>query len=78
LFWIFLVAQACSLTGGYVQTVVLSWVAARMAGGLYSLSAYLLACYLPVALLSYPFRRWLDRSPQKGWLLASEGEMAAL
>jgi len=78
LFWIFLVAQACSLTGGYVQTVVLSWVAARMAGGLYSLSAYLLACYLPVALLSYPFGRWLDRRPQKGWLLASEGVLAAL
>ncbi|MBQ6823923.1 MAG: MFS transporter [Clostridia bacterium] len=71
-------AQACSLTGGYVQTAVLSWVAADLGGGLYSLSAYLLACYLPVAVLSYPFGRWLDQRPQKGWLLLSETVLAVL
>ncbi len=78
MFTVFLIAQACSLTGGYVQTLVLSWVAADLAGGLYSLSAYMLACYLPVAVLCYPFGRWLDRRPQKGWLIASEGVLAGL
>lgn len=31
LFTLLLIAQACSLTGGYVQTLVLSWVAAELA-----------------------------------------------
>ncbi len=57
---------------------VLSWLAADQAGGLLSLSAYMLACYLPVAILSYPFGRFLDRRPQKGWLLASEAALCAL
>lgn len=78
LFTLLLIAQACSLTGGYVQTLVLSWVAAELGGGLYSLSAYMIACYLPVALLSYPFGRWLDKRAQKGWLVASELLLAAL
>ena len=78
MFTLLLIAQACSLTGGYVQTLVLSWVAADLGGGLYSLSAYMIACYLPVAVLSYPFGRWLDQRPQKGWLLASEGVLAGL
>lgn len=78
MFTLLLIAQACSLTGGYVQTLVLSWVAADLGGGLYSLSAYMMACYLPVAILSYPFGRWLDRRPQKSWLIASEGVLAGL
>lgn len=78
MFTLLLIAQACSLTGGYVQTLVLSWVAAELGGGLYSLSAYMIACYLPVALLSYPFGRWLDQRPQKGWLVASELTLAGL
>lgn len=78
MFILLLIAQACSLTGGYVQTLVLSWVTAEEAGGLYSLAFYMIACYLPVAVLSYPFGRWLDRRPQKGWLIASEGLLAAL
>ncbi|MBQ8600658.1 MAG: MFS transporter [Clostridia bacterium] len=78
MFILLLIAQACSLTGGYVQTLVLSWVAASLSGGLYSLSAYMIACYLPVAVLSYPFGRWLDKRPQKGWLVASEVVLAGL
>ncbi len=78
MFTLLLIAQACSLTGGYVQTLVLSWVAADLGGGLYSLSAYMIACYLPVAVLSYPFGRWLDQRPQKGWLIASESVLAGL
>ena len=78
MFILLLIAQACSLTGGYVQTLVLSWVTAEAAGGLYSLAFYMIACYLPVAVLSYPFGRWLDRRPQKGWLIASESLLAAL
>ncbi len=78
MFTILLVAQAFSLTGGYIQTLALSWVAADAGGGLFSLSAYMIACYLPVAVLSYPFGRWLDRRAQKGWLLASEGALAGL
>lgn len=79
LFTLLLIAQAFSLTGGYVQTLVLSWVAADLGGGLYSLSAYMIACYLPVALLSYPFGRWLDRQKaQKGWLVASEVTLGVL
>lgn len=78
MFTLLLIAQACSLTGGYVQTLVLSWVAAELGGGLYSLAAYMIACYLPVAVLSYPFGRWLDRRPQKGWLVASELVLAGL
>ncbi len=78
MFTLLLIAQGCSLLGGYVQTLVLSWVAAELGGGLYSLSAYMIACYLPVALLSYPFGRWLDRRPQKGWLVASETALAGL
>ncbi len=74
----FLIAQGCSLTGGYVQTLALSWVAADFGGGLLSLACYMIACYLPVAALSYPFGRWLDRRPQKGWLLLSEGVLAGL
>ena len=74
----FIYSQACSLPGGYLQTAVLSWVAAELGSGLYSLAAYLLACYLPVALLSYPFGRWLDRRPQKIWLVGSESLLAAL
>lgn len=38
----------------------------------------MIACYLPVALLSYPFGRWLDKRAQKGWLVASELLLAAL
>lgn len=78
MFTLLLIAQACSLTGGYVQTLVLSWAAAELGGGLYSLSAYMVACYLPVAVLSYPFGRWLDKRSQKGWLVASEITLAAL
>lgn len=78
MFTLLLIAQACSLTGGYVQTLVLSWVAAELGGSLYSLAAYMIACYLPVAVLSYPFGRWLDRRPQKGWLVTSEAVLAAL
>ena len=78
MFAILLFAQAFSLTGGYIQTLALSWIAAEEAGGLYSLSFYMIACYLPVALLAYPFGRWLDRRPQKKWLLLSEGLLAGL
>lgn len=78
MFTLLLIAQACSLTGGYIQTLVLSWVAAELGGGLYSLAAYMIACYLPVAVLSYPFGRWLDKRPQKGWLIASEAILAGL
>ncbi len=78
MFSLLLIAQACSLTGGFVQTLVLSWVAAELGGGIYSLSAYLIACYLPVALLSYPFGRWLDRRPQKAYLVGSELVLALL
>ena len=78
MFSILLVAQAFSLTGGYIQTLVLSWVAASLGGGLYSLAAYMIACYLPVAVLSYPFGRWLAGRAQKPWLLLSEGTLAAL
>ena len=78
MFALLLIAQAFSLTGGYIQTLALSWIAAKEAGGLYSLSFYMIACYLPVALLAYPFGRWLDRRPQKKWLLLSEGLLAGL
>lgn len=78
MFILLLIAQACSLTGGYIQTLVLSWVAAEQGGGLYSLAAYMIACYLPVAALSYPFGRWLDSRPQKGWLIGSEAVLAVL
>ncbi len=78
MFLILLIAQAFSLTGGYIQTLVLSWVAASLGGGLYSLASYMLACYLPVAVLSYPFGRWLAGKNQKPWLLASEIILAAL
>lgn len=78
MFTLLLIAQACSLTGGYIQTLVLSWVAADLGNGLYSLAAYMIACYLPVALLSYPFGRWLDRRPQKAWLVGSEALLAGL
>lgn len=78
MFALLLIAQAFSLTGGYIQTLVLSWIAADTAGGLYALSFYMIACYLPVALLAYPFGRWLDRRPQKKWLLLSESLLAAL
>lgn len=78
LFALLLLAQAFSLTGGYIQTLVLSWVAADTAGGLYALSFYMIACYLPVALLAYPFGRWLDGRSQKKWLLLSEGLLAGL
>ena len=78
MFTLLLIAQACSLTGGYIQTLVLSWVAAAQGGGLYSLAAYMIACYLPVAVLSYPFGRWLDSRPQKGWLIGSEAVLAGL
>ncbi len=78
MFYLFLIAQGFSLTGGYVQTLVLSWLAADLAGGLYALSCYMLACYLPVAILSYPIARWLDGRAQKGWLIGSELSLAAL
>lgn len=78
MFTLLLIAQGFSLTGGYIQTLVLSWTAASASGGLLSLSGYMIACYLPVALLAYPFGRWLDRRPQKKWLLLSEGLLAAL
>ncbi len=78
MFTLLLIAQACSLTGGYIQTLVLSWAATELGGSLYSLAAYMIACYLPVAVLSYPFGRWLDRRPQKGWLIASELVLAGL
>ncbi|MBQ8893707.1 MAG: MFS transporter [Clostridia bacterium] len=78
MFTLLIIAQACSLTGGFVQTLVLSWAAAELGGGLYSLAGYMIACYLPVAVLSYPFGRWLDRRPQKGWLVASEVVLAGL
>ncbi len=78
MFNVLLIAQAFSLTGGYIQTLVLSWYAAELAGGLYALAAYMLACYLPVAILSYPFGRWLDGRAQKAWLIGSESALAAL
>ena len=78
MFILLLIAQGFSLTGGYVQTLALSWVAASFGGGLYSLAAYMIACYLPVAALSYPFGRWLSGRGQKGWLLASESVLAGL
>lgn len=78
MFSLLLIAQAFSLTGGYIQTLVLSWVAASLGGGLYSLAAYMIACYLPVAVLSYPFGRWLAKQNQKPWLLLSECTLAAL
>lgn len=74
----FILSQACTLPGGYLQTAVLSWVAADLGGGLYSLAAYMVACYLPVAVLSYPFGRWLDQRPQKWWLVGSESLLAVL
>ena len=78
MFALLLIAQGFSLTGGYIQTLALSWLAAKLGGSAMALSLYLLACYLPVALLAYPFGRWLDRRPQKKWLLISEGLLAAL
>ena len=73
-----LIAQGFSLTGGYIQTLVLSWYAAELAGGVYALAGYMLACYLPVALLSYPIGRFLDGRNQKPWLIGSELLLAAL
>lgn len=78
MFYLLIAAQACSQTGGYIQTLVLSWLAAELGSGAYSLAAYMIACYLPVAVLSYPLGRFLDRRPQKPWLLASELVLAAL
>ena len=68
MFQLLLIAQGFSLLGGYIQAPVLSWLAADLSGGLYALSAYLLACYLPVAILSYPLGRFLDGRRQKPWL----------
>lgn len=78
MFTLLLIAQGCSLLGGYAQTLALSWILAGLGGSLYRLSAYMIACYLPVALLSYPFGRWLDRRRQKGWLVGSEILLAGL
>ena len=73
-----LIAQGFSLSGGYIQALVLSWYAAELAGGLYALSGYMLACYLPVAILSYPIGRFLDGRNQKSWLIGSELTLAIL
>lgn len=78
MFQLLLIAQGFSLLGGYIQAPVLSWLAAELSGGLYALSAYLLACYLPVALFSYPLGRFLDGRRQKPWLIGSELALAAL
>ncbi len=60
-FYLFILAQAFALTGGYIQTLALSWVSAELGGSLLHLAGYLLACYLPVAVLCYPWGRFLDR-----------------
>lgn len=70
-------AQGCSLTGGYIQTLALSWIAAKQSGSV-PLAWYLIACYLPVAVLSYPLGRFLDGKPLKRWLLCSELTLAGL
>lgn len=70
-------AQGCSLTGGYIQTLVLSWIAASKSGGV-PLAWYMIACYLPVAVLSYPLGRFLDGKGLKPWLIFSEVGLAGL
>ncbi len=77
-FYLLILAQAFALTGGYIQTLALSWAAADLGGSLLHLAGYLLACYLPVAALSYPFGRFLDRRNPKPWLLLSELTLAGL
>ncbi len=70
-------AQGCSLTGGYIQTLVLSWLAASKSGGV-PLAWYMIACYLPVAVFSYPLGRFLDGKSLKPWLIFSEIGLAGL
>lgn len=77
-FLLLILAQAFALTGGYIQTLALSWASAELGGGLLHLAGYLLACYLPVAALCYPWGRFLDRRPLKPWLLGSELTLAGL
>jgi predicted MFS family arabinose efflux permease len=77
-FLLLLIAQGFSLSGGYIQTIALSWAAAELGGSTVHLAIYLLACYLPVAALCYPLGRFLDRRAQKPWLLGSESLLAAL
>lgn len=77
-FYLFILAQAFALTGGYIQTLALSWVSAELGGSLLHLAGYLLACYLPVAVLCYPWGRFLDRRRLKPWLLGSEMTLAVL
>lgn len=76
-FGLLIAAQGCSLTGGYIQTLVLSWLAASTKGGV-PLAWYMIACYLPVAAFSYPLGRFLDRKKLKPWLLGSELGLAGL
>ena len=76
-FALLIAAQGCSLTGGYIQTLVLSWIAAKQSGGV-PLAWYMIACYLPVAVLSYPLGRFLDGKNLKPWLISSEIGLAAL
>lgn len=76
-FGLLIAAQGCSLTGGYIQTLALSWIAASTRGGI-PLAWYLIACYLPVAALSYPLGRFLEGKPLKAWLIGSELGLAAL
>ncbi len=76
-FYLLIAAQGCSLTGGYIQTLVLSWVAASTAGGV-PLAWYMIACYLPVAVFSYPLGRFLDGKKLKPWLIGSEIGLAGL
>ena len=76
-FALLIAAQGCSLTGGYIQTLVLSWIAAKQSGGV-PLAWYMIACYLPVAVLSYPLGRFLDGKNLKPWLIFSEIGLAAL
>lgn len=77
IFYLLIVAQSFALVGGFIQTLALSWAASE-GGGLSELAGYLLACYLPVALLSYPLGRFLDRRAIKPWLLGSESILAGL
>ncbi len=77
-FYLLIIAQAFALTGGYIQTLALSWASAELGGSLLHLAGYLLACYLPVALLCYPWGRFLDRRNPKPWLLGSELTLAGL
>lgn len=76
-FGLLIAAQGCSLTGGYIQTLVLSWLAASTGKGV-PLAWYMIACYLPVALLSYPFGRFLDGRRLKPWLISGEIGLAGL